>query len=468
MALQVSYESGNDFVGRRASAGVNIYPAQTFIPDNTFTITSVSLLLGRISGYSGTCSIGFYTTDGNGHPDVFRGSISFGGSTLTADTWGLWDYESSDATSITSSDLQSNYPNDNELNGLTLLIPDSSYYYSLALITEYIGATGQAIFAGGLDTGNSPQTGTNEFRITDSGSLATGWKTVSKGGITFTAGVKYAIIFSGGAASNTSFPYWALDSGGGYGDGIQLKSLDGTSTWLDLSGDFLFRIYGDAATPTKPTNPTPENNDTGVDFSGLVLDWDDGGGADTFDVYIGPLGSLVKIADAIVPSTYTVDIGDAPTEQVIYWRVDATNAGGTTTGDTWNFDARPVKAKTPTPTDTDTDVDFSDLTLSWGDGGNADTYDVYVGDAADNLTKISSTQADVSIVLNDTQRALFTATVWWRIDAINVYGTTTGDDWSFTIAAPGKAQTPTPANDAGNIKITGTKKLKKLQWEAPD
>ena len=134
----------------------------------------------------------------------------------------------------------------------------------------------------------------------------------------------------------------------------------------------------------------------------------------------------------------------------------------------WEEDAAaPTKAENPTPIDTGTDIDFSDLTLSWEDGGGADTYDVYVGDASDNLTLLSSAQVGVSIVLTDVQRALFTDTCWWRIDAINAYGTTTGDDWSFTVAAPGKAQTPTPTDDEENIKITGINKLKRFQWEAP-
>lgn len=134
----------------------------------------------------------------------------------------------------------------------------------------------------------------------------------------------------------------------------------------------------------------------------------------------------------------------------------------------WGSDLpAPTKPTNPTPVDTGTDIDFSDLTLSWEDGGGADTYDVYVGDAADNLTLISSTQSDVSIVLDDTQRALFTDTCYWRIDATNVYGTTTGDDWWFAVAAPGKAQNPTPTDDEEDIEITGIDQLKNLQWEAP-
>jgi len=106
----------------------------------------------------------------------------------------------------------------------------------------------------------------------------------------------------------------------------------------DIIGILSFAGAVGETPPSKATNPTPSDEDTRVDFSGLVLDWDDGGGADTFDVYIGPVGSLVKVADAIAPSTYTVDTGDVPWGETIYWRVDSTNDNGTTTGDTWSFD----------------------------------------------------------------------------------------------------------------------------------
>ena len=127
----------------------------------------------------------------------------------------------------------------------------------------------------------------------------------------------------------------------------------------------------------------------------------------------------------------------------------------------------PTKPTNPTPADTGTNIDFSNLTLSWQDGGGADTYDVYIGDAADNLTLISSAQGGVSIVLSSAQRALFIATCYWRIDATNGNGTTTGDDWWFTVAGPGKATTPTPTDDQEDIKITGISQLNKFQWEAP-
>jgi len=105
-----------------------------------------------------------------------------------------------------------------------------------------------------------------------------------------------------------------------------------------VSDNFDFTTESDPNPPSKSTNPTPSNGGTRVDFSGLVLDWDDGGGADTFDVHIGPVGSLIEVASAIVPTTYTVSTDDVPWGETVSWRVDATNDAGTTTGDVWSFD----------------------------------------------------------------------------------------------------------------------------------
>jgi len=211
---------------------------------------------------------------------------------------------------------------------------------------------------------------------------------------------------------------------------------DDAGTWrhtteysIVATADFGFiTVSGDL--PSKPTTPSPTNTATGVDFSERVLDWVDGGGADTFDVYMGPSGALVKIADAIVPSTYTVDLEDVPKDQVIYWRVDATNNVGTTTGDVWNFDARPIKATTPSPADAVSDITLDETPLGWVDGGNADTYNVYFGESG-NEVLVASLQADVEWTI--TFGLLdYEKTYGWRIDSVNDFGTTTGDTWTFS------------------------------------
>lgn len=134
----------------------------------------------------------------------------------------------------------------------------------------------------------------------------------------------------------------------------------------------------------------------------------------------------------------------------------------------WASDAAPSKPTNPDPADDATDEDFSDLTLDWDDGGDADTFDVYVGDAADNLTLIVSGTILTTRTLTSTQRDdLFTDHCYWRIDATNDQGTTTGDVWDFTVAGPGKATTPVPNDDQEEIYIAGIDRLTELSWSAP-
>lgn len=246
---------------------------------------------------------------------------------------------------------------------------------------------------GGLPNG-SKITDNAAFDCPDTKTLTTVTFTVQP---VLQSGTKYAIVFEN--------PSGVIGTPSYYDDGKRLQIFGAGSTgtyyangelvyhttdeWIsNTAQDLYFALWGSdiVTVPSKATDPVPANNATGVDFSAFGLSWTDGGGADTFDVWMGPSGSLVKVADAIVPSTYTVDITDVPTEQVIYWRVDATNGAGTTEGDVWTFDARPVKATTPTPEHATTEVDFSDLTLSWVDGGNADSYNVQIGDSVNLYT----------------------------------------------------------------------------------
>lgn len=252
------------------------------------------------------------------------------------------------------------------------------------------------------------------------------------------ATTEYALVLTapnGIPGSKTVF--WRLDiADATYAGGWAIKYLgtvgDPTPQSWQIYGvgnvsDFMFSEWGSAA-PSKPTNPSPANDATGIDFSERVLDWD--GTADFFDVYMGPSGNLSLIVADIVPSTYTVDLVDIPTEQVIYWRVDAKNAAGTTTGDVWNFDARPVKANTPVPTDTASDITLDESPLSWIDGGNSDTYEIYFREQGDDWSLVGEAQAGIEYVLSFGTLD-YGITYEWRIDSTNNFGTTTGDTWNF-------------------------------------
>ena len=122
----------------------------------------------------------------------------------------------------------------------------------------------------------------------------------------------------------------------------------------------------------------------------------------------------------------------------------------------------PDKATNPDPEHEATDVDFSDRVLSWTNGDGTNSWKLYIGDAPDNLTFIANGAA-AYYYLNDSQRALFKATCYWRVDCINDDGTTAGDVWNFTCAAPGKATNPAPGDAATDININ----FGVLTWDAP-
>jgi len=95
----------------------------------------------------------------------------------------------------------------------------------------------------------------------------------------------------------------------------------------------------------------------------------------------------------------------------------------------------PTKAKNPTPTDTNSDVVLSQNSITWEDGGGADTFDVYYGTTSGDLVLVSSAQAGTSFVLWGATNGSpfdYVVTRYWRIDSTNEAGTTTGDEWSFT------------------------------------
>jgi len=426
MALQISFDSGKDHVGRRfnVSTGHNIYPAQTFTPNSSFDITSISLLIGR-RGTAGTCSISFYTTDGNGHPDTFLASVGFSAAQITPGSASMSSYESATTTSVTSNTLHEVYPDDDTFNGCTLLVADTTYHYGMVLVTDYIGATGTVHFTDGLDTGNPPDSNPNYLFISSGGPLATDWKNVPITGLTFEAGIKYAIRFSTSVLGSVQFPYWALNTSGGYSGGNALRSINSAATWIDLTGDFLFKIYGDDVEPPpeKPTTPTPANEATEVDFSGFTLSWVNGGGATSYDVYIGPSGSLVKVSSSQAGTSYVTNIDEVPYNQVIYWRIDAINNNGTTTGDNWNFDARPGAAITPYPGNATSGITLDDTTATWESGSdNTINYDIYFRPFGEFYELVDSDITDLSCILYETNYH-YGWLYFWSVVAKNKFGT---------------------------------------------
>jgi hypothetical protein len=186
------------------------------------------------------------------------------------------------------------------------------------------------------------------------------------------------------------------------------------------------------------------------------LTWEDGGGADTYDVYFGEdfgfPGTATKVASEItdtswlIPENIQAILGKMPQyylnpAQGYTWRVDSTNRFGTTTGDEWDFTTTLTRglggARNPTPITEATGQSVTITGFSWlGCEGSA-TNTVYMGESSGQLTKqytISGSQLNVN---PSSYGFNYGGTTYWRVDTSNGLATVTGAEWSLTFLTLG-------------------------------
>ena len=248
-----------------------------------------------------------------------------------------------------------------------------------------------------------------------------------------------------------------------------------------------------AATDTAPAtagNPQPRDGATGVAVETLLLSWSAAARAASYDVYWGTGRNLAADADLGTPIATTSTAttirrpGATAAERRLalgttyYWRVDTKNDQGTTTGNVWSFTTAdqaappppgggytppvvspppavnrqpPGAASTPQPRHGATGVAVETLLLSWSAAARAASYDVYWGTGR-NLAADAGLGTPIGTTFTATtiRRPALGTTYYWRVDAKNGQGTTTGSVWSFTTAdraapppvAPGGGYTP--------------------------
>jgi len=208
--------------------------------------------------------------------------------------------------------------------------------------------------------------------------------------------------------------------------------------------------------PGQASNPDPADSVTNVSIN-ADLSWTAGSGSTSSDVYFGTTSPGAFQGNQ---AETTFDPGTMANDTTYYWRIDEINAVGTTTGVVWSFTtivAPPSQASNPDPADSATNVDI-DADLSWTAGTGSTSSDVYFGTTSPGSFQGNQTETtfDPGTMANDT-------TYYWRIDEINVAGTTTGAVWNFTtiVAPPVQATNPDPADSAVDISKTAD-----LSWTA--
>jgi len=95
-----------------------------------------------------------------------------------------------------------------------------------------------------------------------------------------------------------------------------------------------YQRYASANPPSKPINPNPAHQSTGVGTQ-PTLTWADGGGATRYEVWFSYDGQYLYKQTNTTATSFTP--GPLYPNNTYYWEIDALNASGATEGDVWWF-----------------------------------------------------------------------------------------------------------------------------------
>lgn len=120
----------------------------------------------------------------------------------------------------------------------------------------------------------------------------------------------------------------AMQCGSGASCTWRVDTIVGSTTY---TGD----VWTFDPRPSAPTNPTPANAASDVNFAGTEFSWDAStGDVDTYDVVVN--GNTLSAAQA--GTSYTLDTDAFDWDDSVTWKIDATNYFGTTSSSEWDFD----------------------------------------------------------------------------------------------------------------------------------
>ena len=197
-------------------------------------------------------------------------------------------------------------------------------------------------------------------------------------------------------------------------------------------------------------NLDAHHTDAGDADTGFLFEWSTSSS--------GPWTSMLTVTKTADDDTYqTFDLG-APSGTIFIRATDDDRTAGQNSNDTLFVDhmfldggapdpVPPGPATNPNPADDSTDVSVTPV-LSWSAGSGAGAHDVYFGTnptpgLAEFVSRIGATSFAPGTLAELT-------TYYWRVDEVNLDGTTAGPVWSFTT---GVAPPPPPGIHVDSITL---------------
>jgi hypothetical protein len=288
----------------------------------------------------------------------------------------------------------------------------------------------------------------------------------SAGAATYTCQVATDSLFSGivlndSTVTSTSRQVSGLANGTLYYWRVNAKNSGGTSVYSTV-----WNFTTAPPTPSAPVLAAPASGSTNLPVT-VTLTWNSSSGASTYRCQAATdslFGSLV-VNDSTI-TTLSRQIGPLSGGNTYYWRVSASNAGGTSPySSIWSFTTLPAPPSTPilsSPANASSNQ-ATTVTLRWNATAGAGTYECQV--SLDSL--FSGIVLDDSAITSPSRQlsGLATSTgYYWRVNAKNSGGTSAySTTWNFTTipALPTPPVLLSPSNSSLNQPTAIT-----LTWNA--
>jgi hypothetical protein len=253
----------------------------------------------------------------------------------------------------------------------------------------------------------------------------------------------------GPLANNTRF-YWRVNA----------KSAGGTSAYSTV---WYFHTTG--LVPASPTLLFPPNGATGISLT-PILRWNASSGAIWYRLQVSTDStfSTIIVRDSTLADT-SLQVGSLANDTTYYWRVNATNANGTSLYSTaWHFTTI-VAPPAPTllfPPNGATGISLTPI-LRWNASIGAIWYRLQVSTDSTFSTinvrdlTLADTSLQVGSLANDT-------TYYWRVNTTNANGTSLySTAWHFTTLTlvPAVPTLLSPPNGATNVPLNTS-----LRWDS--
>jgi hypothetical protein len=288
--------------------------------------------------------------------------------------------------------------------------------------------------------------GATSYQLQVSGNSGFSTTVVNQSGIT---GTSYDVT---GLSNNTLY-YWRVNA----------TNASGTSSY---STAWSFTTAGLASPPT-PTLSSPSNGSTGVQTS-PTLSWNASTGAASYRLQVStsPFFASTIVNESGITGT-SFDVTGLSNGTLYYWRVNATNAGGTSAYSTrWSFTTIAGAPSAPTlssPANGATGVPTSP-TLSWNASSGATSYHLQVSTNSGFSTTVVD-QSGITGTSYGVTGLTDGTTYYWRVNATNAGGTSTySAPWSFTTSAAGGNLPAAPTLASPLNGATGISPSPTLTW----